>query len=119
MPVLRSTDADVGVHCSENNVSLQSSRSTGRQYCSFLVPDGKLRCLPNSPTSRRKRVEDGLQGTAAGREACRRRTGNVWIIRSEMALLPVHCETLNKSFSPQGPQNEGGSERCYLRALLV
>ena len=119
MPVLRSTDADVGVHCSENNVSLQSSRSTGRQYCSFLVPDGKLRCLPNSPTSRRKRVEDGLQGTAAGREACRRRTGNVWIIRSEMALLPVHCKTLNKSFSPQGPQNEGGSERCYLRALLV
>lgn len=52
----------------------------GRQYCSFLAPDGKLRCLPNTPTSRRKRVEDDLQGTVAGREACRRRTGNVWVI---------------------------------------
>ena len=119
MPVLRSTGADVGVRCSENNVRLQSSRSMGRQYCSLLAPDGKLGCLPNTPTSRRKMGEDDLQGTVAGREACRRRTGNVWVIRSETALLPVHCETLNKSFSPQGPQNEGGSERCYLRALLV
>lgn len=91
----------------------------GRQYCSFLAPDGKLGWLPNTPTSRRKRVEDGLQGIAAGREACRRRTGNAWVICSETALLLVHCETLNKSFSHQGPQNEGGSERCYLRALLV
>ena len=117
MPVLRSTGVDIGVPCSENNVRLQSSRSMERQYCFFPASDEKLRCLPNAPTWRRKRVEDGLRGTAAGREACRRKTGNVWVISSETALLPVHCETLNKSFSPQGPQNEGGSERCYLRAL--
>lgn len=43
-------------------------QSMGRQYCSFLAPDGKLGWLPNTPTSRRKRVEDGLQGIAAGRK---------------------------------------------------
>lgn len=61
-------------------------------------------------------LEGGGGWTRAQREqpqeakAHRWRVGNAWATGSEVALLLVRCETLNKSFSLWGPQKKGLSK---------